>query len=144
MTFWKTFFCVVVAVSCYFVISLYVSISNSNVSTYVGNWEKVEGVYSTSITVEQDTEFCMCPAYECETMMEATLLAKPTIWGWRNFQYFDDPAYPTPDRPKHLEREWPRPIYAEGGKEYCLSKKQGDSLVVTLKEGANDLWLNIY
>jgi len=77
-------------------------------------------------------------------MMEAALLARPTIWGWRDFQYFSDPAYPTPNRPMYLEKEWPRSIYAEGEGEYCLTKDRGDSLAITLREDHGILWLNIY
>lgn len=127
----------------YLLLGLYVTLSKSNVSLYAGAWEQTTNGYATRVTVEKDTEFCMCPAYECATMVEATLLATQTFWGWRRFQYFSDPAYPNLDRPKHLEKEWPRPIYATGRQEYCLKKLQGEALLITLEPGDRDLWLNI-
>lgn len=144
MTFPKVILCFTLLFPVYVTINLYVKVTHSNVSLYLGTWDKSEDVYSTSIAVEQETEFCLCPAYQCETMMEATLLASPTIWGWRHFLYFSDPGYPTPDRAEYLEKEWPKSILTELGHEYCLSKSQGDTLVVTMKERGRYLRLNIY
>ncbi len=127
-----------------FVLTVFmINVLSLNVSAFEEDWQEMESGYITTLNIHNETEFCLCPAYACESQTEAALIARPTIWGLRSFRYVRDPAFPTPNRPKYLETEYPRSIYAGGEQEFCVTKAQGDTLFVTLTEKNGNLWLNI-
>ncbi|MGC1503116.1 MAG: hypothetical protein WA782_03145 [Sulfitobacter sp.] len=125
----------------FFLSGLFVNALGLNVRDYDGVWHEQEGSYYVTIPVWEDREFCLCPAYVCETPMEAALLAHPTAWGWRSFQHFRDPALSVSE--ETTQRQAEKPVYAFGRQEFCLMKKAGDTLSVTLRESDGALLLNI-
>lgn len=112
-----------------------------NVRLHEGVWRELDGTYFATVAVKKDREFCLCPAYVCESSMEAALLAYPTAWGWRRFQWFRAPAFSTSEI--SAQRWSEKPVHALGRQEYCLNKKAGDTLYITLSESGGAFLLNI-
>ncbi|WP_300010665.1 hypothetical protein [uncultured Roseobacter sp.] len=112
---------------CYGIIWLTVRLLGLNVHAFNGSWEDHGDHFSTQVPVKLKTRYCLCPAYVCETGIEAGLLARRTVFGWRKFNYFRDPE----TKPAHLDQN-PRIIRARGENEFCVTKKRGDNLKVTL------------
>jgi len=129
----KWLFLSVAAIFAYGFIAVAVNVLRLNVSAFDGNWTETNGVYSTQIIALKRTEFCLCPAYECETGVEATMLAQPTIWGWRRFTAVFDPVQtdPLPPRPAYMapRRFSPRSVRSGGN---CTTKEKGEILALTL------------
>ncbi len=120
-----------------------VSFMGYNVSVFEGEWVYRDGEYSASIPVDQDGEFCLCPAYECETMKEATLLAMPKVKGRREFIYFKDPQLKHPPRPKSMQPRRPMSVYSAYRIEVCYEKAAGSTLDLTLQENEGKLVLSV-
>lgn len=127
----------------FFLTGVLINALGLNVTFYDAIWSELDGIYSTTVAVGEDMEFCLCPAYVCESSTEAAMLARPTIWGWRNFQYFRAPAFPKTEQSPRHKAENPKPIHALGEQEYCLMKREGDILSLTLSENAGAFWLDI-
>ncbi|GIT85972.1 hypothetical protein ROBYS_09880 [Roseobacter sp. OBYS 0001] len=127
-----------IVAACYGVIWLSVRVLALNVHPFDGHWEDQGEHYSTHVSVKMKTKYCLCGAYECETGFEDSLLARRTVFGWRRFNYFRDPK----TIPLHLEQNY-RPINVRGGKEFCVTKKRGERLKITLTPYRSRLWLDI-
>lgn len=128
----------------YLVIGLLIGGLSYNVRAFDGTWTEEQGDFSTNLPVQETTEFCLCPAYVCETGFEAVLLAQPTFWGWRRFQYFTVPSAPGAPETNQIQQSRPPSVRTDTRLEFCLTKHRSDSLNILLKQRAGDYWLSIY
>lgn len=122
----------------YVVLFLIVALFGLNVRQFDGSWVDHGNHYSTDIPVGAKKTYCLCPAYVCETAKEAALIARPTVFGWRAFEFFRDPK-----REPHVNAQMQRQIYARGRAEFCIEKGRGDRLKVTLTPADRHLLLDI-
>jgi len=92
-----------------------------NVSQYNGDWTETEYGYVSSEKVSESGRVCICPAYECETSFEATMIATDGFF-LRQFRHVQDPIDQSYNR---------RSVY---GVAACVEKQKGETLQYSLTE----------